>query len=92
MGSVFFRHPSRYNIKLTAGYLIIATPAPTVNRTAKFMITTVQRDLQRHFTQTNRESKRFVPGKSKFGRLVGVFNCQTMDCLRYIVHKPNPVN
>lgn len=46
MGSVFFRHPSRYNIKLIAGYLIIATPAPTVKRIATVMITTVQRDLQ----------------------------------------------
>ena len=46
MRSVFFRHPSRYNIKLTVGYLIIATPAPTVKRIATVMITTVQRDLQ----------------------------------------------
>ena len=79
IGSVFFRHPSRYSIKLTAGYLIIATPAPTVNRIATVMITTVQRDLQIAF-HAKQQRDLYLERASLDGSLVSSTARQWIAC------------
>lgn len=64
---------------MTAGYLIIATPAPTVNRIGTVMITTVQRDLQIAF-HTKQQRDLYLERASLDGSLVSSAARQWIAC------------